>query len=164
MAGEKDAPDSGDSPFAYDAAAPDAWDPALASDDRSGLTADQCVIRGERFFARGILVIPVLDAEPDFEWGVWMEISEGSFERMSDLWETAQREREPPYPGWLANDLPAYEQPTVGMLGRMKTRPVGKRPHIEVSATEHPLAVEQREGITVARVHEIAAALARRGS
>jgi len=37
------------------------------------------------------------------------------------------------------------------------THPVGVRPEIELEPTEHPLAVEQREGITWERVDEIAA-------
>jgi hypothetical protein len=37
------------------------------------------------------------------------------------------------------------------------TRPVGERPFVELEPTEHPLAVEQRTGITLDRVREIAA-------
>jgi hypothetical protein len=146
-------------PFAFHAEAPDAWSPQRADDPESGLTADQCVIGGERFFARGLLVLPVRDADEDFTWGVWVELSSGSFERMSELWETPNREREPPYPGWLANALPGYRQSTLGMLARMKTQPVGLAPLVEVSADDHQLSAEQHEGITLARVREIAAAL-----
>ena len=149
----------GGSPFAFHAAAPDAWTAELAGDPESGLTADQCVIGGERFFARGLLVLPVRDAEEDFTWGVWVELSPGSFERMSELWETPNREREPPYPGWLANALPGYQASTLGMLARMTTRPVGLAPLVQVSADDHPLSAEQQQGIDVARVREIAAAI-----
>ena len=148
-----------DVPFAFHAEAPDAWSADLASDDASGLTADQCVIRGERWFVRGRLVLPVTDAEPDFTWGVWVEVSEGSFERMTELWTEPRRVREPPYPGWLANALPAYSAPTIGMLARLKTQPVGVAPLVQVSADDHPLFAEMSSGITVARVREIAAAL-----
>jgi hypothetical protein len=147
--------------FAFHAASPDAWTDELASDPESALTDDQCVIAGERFFVRGLIVLAVRDAEEDFRWGAWVEVSSGSFERMSELWETPNREREPPYPGWLANALPAYEQPTLGMLARMKTQPVGRAPLIAISADDHPLSVEQQQGITLARVREIADALAR---
>jgi hypothetical protein len=34
--------------------------------------------------------------------------------------------------------------------------PVGQRPLVELEPTDHPLAVEQREGITIARVQEFA--------
>jgi hypothetical protein len=150
---------AGDLPFAFHAEAPDAWDPAMASDPDSGLTGDQCVIGGERYFVRGLLVIPVAGAEEDFTWGVWVEVSEGSFERMSELWQTPNREREPPYPGWLANALPSYAASTLGMLARVKTRPVGLKPVVQVSADDHPLSVEQQQGIPLDRVREIAAAL-----
>ena len=36
------------------------------------------------------------------------------------------------------------------------TQPVGERPLIELEPTDHPLAVEEREGITLARVRAIA--------
>lgn len=146
-------------PFAHHAAAPDAWDPAADDDPESGLTADQCVLHGTRFFVRGLLVLPVRDAEDDFTWGTWVEVSSGSFERMSELWQTPHREREPPYPGWLANALPAYARSTLGMLARLRTQPVGRAPLVEVSADDHPLSAEQHDGITLARVAEIAAAL-----
>jgi hypothetical protein len=34
-------------------------------------------------------------------------------------------------------------------------RPLNKRPLVELEPTDHPLAVEQRNGITMARVREI---------
>lgn len=46
---------------------------------------------------------------------------------------------------------------------RVHTRPVGERPVIELEPTDHPLAVEQRTGITLDRVREIAAALLHSG-
>ncbi|MYX38659.1 DUF2199 domain-containing protein [Streptomyces sp. SID8377] len=39
------------------------------------------------------------------------------------------------------------------------TRPVGTRPLMELEPTDHPLAVEQRTGITQDRVREIAMAV-----
>ena len=48
---------------------------------------------------------------------------------------------------------------TLHLKTHVHTRAVGQRPLIELEATEHPLAVEQRNGITMERVREIAAAL-----
>ncbi len=42
------------------------------------------------------------------------------------------------------------------------TRPVGARPLIELEPTDHPLAVEQRDGISWDRIQQIAE-LARHG-
>jgi hypothetical protein len=36
------------------------------------------------------------------------------------------------------------------------TQPVGIRPKIELEPTSHPLAIEQKQGITMERVQQIA--------
>jgi hypothetical protein len=43
----------------------------------------------------------------------------------------------------------------VNLKTRVHLRDHGIRPLIELEPTEHPVAVEQREGISVARVSEI---------
>jgi hypothetical protein len=58
--------------------------------------------------------------------------------------------------GW--NSTPGGVKPTY-LKTHVHTRPVGQRPYIELEPTDHPLAVEQRNGITMARVRDIAAAL-----
>jgi hypothetical protein len=68
-------------------------------------------------------------------------------------------QREQPYFGWLSTELPLYQPSTLSLKARVHTQPVGQRPFIEVEPTDHPLAVEQRTGITLARVQEIAEAL-----
>ena len=61
--------------------------------------------------------------------------------------------------GELSTTLPLYVPPTLNLKTHVHTRPVGVRPLIELEPTDHPLAVEQREGITTQRVEEIAAQL-----
>ncbi|MFD9615564.1 DUF2199 domain-containing protein [Streptomyces sp. NPDC059083] len=39
---------------------------------------------------------------------------------------------------------------------KLHTQPIGDRPLVELEPTDHPLAVEQRTGITSARVQWIA--------
>ena len=72
------------------------------------------------------------------------------------LWTTPGRESEPPYFGFLCTELPLYQPSTLGLKTMVHTQPVGYRPTVELESTEHPLAVEQRTGITLARVQEIA--------
>jgi hypothetical protein len=85
-------------------------------------------------------------------------LSKENFKRAVQFWETVGRENEPPYFGWLSSRLPLYPE-TLSLKTNVHTRPVGQRPFIELEPTDHPLAVEQRNGITMARVREIAAAL-----
>ncbi len=63
------------------------WDPSLAGDESSTLEQEQCVIKGEHFFVRGRLVIPVTGAAPgtEFDWGVWVSLSRGNFTRAQVL-------------------------------------------------------------------------------
>ncbi|GAA4554599.1 hypothetical protein GCM10023192_89470 [Amycolatopsis samaneae] len=114
------------------------------------------MIGGEHFFVRARLLLPVTDAAEEFEWGVWVSLSEPSFDRMTQLWTDPRRTSEPPCFGWLSTELPLYEPTTLNLKTRVHSQPVGTRPTVELEPTDHPLAVEQRTGITVARVRDIA--------
>jgi hypothetical protein len=98
----------------------------------------------------------VIDDERDFEWGAWVSLSQDSFERMSAVWEQPGRERERPVFGWLATELSVYVPSTSNLKTIVHTQPVGLRPLIELEPTEHPLAVDQREGVSLARVQKFA--------
>ena len=60
--------------------------------------------------------------------------------------------------GWLANELPGYEPSTLQLETMLQPDPApGMRPFVEVERSDHPLSIEQRESITVARVREFVA-------
>ncbi|MFI0986366.1 DUF2199 domain-containing protein [Streptomyces exfoliatus] len=101
------------------------------------------------------------DSGDTFSWGVWVSLSEENFARTHDLWDDPAREQEPPYFGWLSTELPVYPHSTLQLKTHVHTRAVGQRPLIELEPTDHPLAVEQREGITTSRVRELADLLLR---
>ena len=146
--------------MSYGTDAPAYWDPSLAGDKSSTLGQEQCIIKDEHFFVRGRLVIPVTDAAgTEFDWGVWVSLSRGSFTRALSLWTTLGRERERPYFGWMSTELPLYQPSTLLLKTRVHTQAVGQRPLIELEPTDHPLTVEQHAGITLARVQEIAETL-----
>lgn len=141
------------------APAPDYWTPDLGDDPDSDLSSDQCVIKGQAFFVLGLIEIPVTDTGEVFTWGVWVSLSEQNFARVSRLWDIAGRETEPSSFGWLSTELPIYSPTTINLKTNLRTRPLGERPAVELEPTAHPLAVEQREGITRARVQRIAEVL-----
>jgi hypothetical protein len=151
-------------PMSYGTDAPAYWDSSFADDESSTLEQEQCVIKAERFFVRGRLVIPVIDAPSgtEFDWGVWVSLSRDNFARALSLWTTPGREQEPPYFGWLSTELPVYQPSTLSLKTRVHTQAVGTRPFVELEPTDHPLAVEQRAGITLGRVQEIAETLLHR--
>lgn len=147
----------------YTAEAPAVWESAFADADDCLLSSDQCVIRAQHYFVKGLIEIPVIDSDEVFSWGVWVSLSRENFSRAADLWENPSRESEEPYFGWLTTDLPVYPATTLNLKTYVHTRPVGERPFVELEPTDHPLAVEQRTGITLDRVREIAAAVLHAG-
>ncbi|WP_435975357.1 DUF2199 domain-containing protein [Streptomyces sp. Qhu_M48] len=148
----------------YTAHASAVWEPVFAEADDCLLSSDQCVVQAQHYFVKGLIEIPVIGSDEVFSWGVWVSLSRDNFSRAADLWDRPGREAEDPYFGWLTTDLPVYPPTTLNLKTHLHTRPVGERPCVELEPTDHPLAVEQRTGITLDRVREIAAAVFHAGS
>lgn len=130
-------------------------------EQRVHLSSDQCIIDNEFFFVRSCLEIPILESAEALVWGVWVSLSEKSFDRMNELWTNSGRESELPYFGWLSTEIPSYPS-TLNLKTQVHTQPVGERPLIELEPSDHPLAIDQRDGISMARVQEIAELLLHR--
>jgi hypothetical protein len=146
-----------DLPLSYGAPAPLLWLllPENERGKRAKLSSDQCEIDREYFFILGNIEIPIIGTEQIFSWSVWVSLSAANYARARKLWRKKGRESEPPYFGWLNTLLPGYPD-TLNLKTNVYTRPVGLRPHIELEPTDHPLAIEQREGISLERIQEIA--------
>ena len=124
---------------------------------------DFCVVDEREFFIRGCLEIPVRGAPGPLIYGVWTSLSDNSFRRARELAAGAPLPPdEPPWFGWFANSLDGYPE-TLLLKARVQARPGGMRPTIELEPTDHPLAVEQREGITAERLIEIVRRLVHAG-
>jgi hypothetical protein len=121
---------------------------------RVDATSDQCVVDGQHFFILGNLDVALRDSSNFIRWSVWTTLSERNFLRASELWNAAGREAEPPYFGWLSNQVPGYPD-TLHVKTVVHTQPVGIRPRIEIIEEDHPLWVEQREGISPERFQEL---------
>ncbi len=134
------------------------WRAEFERNGRGSLGSDDCQI-DDNYFFRGLIQVPVLGVEQPFEWGVWVSQSEESFTRAILSWETPGREHDPPTFGWLSTELTLYEPSTLNLATMLHRRPVGLRPLVVLEPTDHPLAVDQRDGITLERVREIATAL-----
>lgn len=119
---------------------------------------DACVIDGKWFFMRGCIEIPIVDMDELFVWGAWVSLSAESFERAKELWTATNLENEPAKFGWLCNRIPVYPD-TYALHANVRLRSNNLRPAIELHQSDHPLAVEQRQGITRARVEEIVGAM-----
>jgi hypothetical protein len=122
---------------------------------RCVLLDETCTIDNQHFLIKGNIEIPVHGQAQPFVWTVWSSLSQASFERALRLWEDPRRRAEPPYFGWLSVVLPGYPN-TLELAMHVHSREVGARPSFELEPTDHPLAVEQQQGISLARVQEFA--------
>jgi len=122
-------------------------------DRRCQLTADTCVIDEEAFFIRGCIEIPVAGTEEPFTWGAWVSFSPENFQTFRRLLDESDRDGFGPFFGWLSASMKGYPE-AEGLKTKVHLRN-GIRPYIELEPTDHPLAVEQRTGITVERVGQI---------
>jgi hypothetical protein len=129
--------------------------PPVQRERRIELTSDTCVIDGTLFFVRGCLEIPVQSHEEPFSWGVWCLLSPDSFRRYEELFDRVEREAGESFFGWLCSTIPGYPE-TQQLKTMVRVRPWPTRPFVELEPTDHPLALEQQEGITAARAREIA--------
>lgn len=139
---------------------PIAWLMATEEERSFGeINADLCTVHGD-YFIRGLLEIPIIGSTHRMVWGVWTSLSEESFRIVNDRWEAPDRAGDEPRFGWLCTQLPipAYEW-EYPLKSLVYTQPPGVRPRIVLEATDHPLAVDQRTGITRERAESMCESL-----
>ena len=136
--------------------------PEMHRAKRCDLGSDDCVIDGEHFFVRGCLEIPVLGEVDPLTWGVWVSLSKASHLQWVESFDLEHRSHIGPFFGWLNARLGPYPD-TMNLKTRVHLRDGGIRPLLELEPTEHPLAREQREGISAERVAELFSAVVHDG-
>jgi len=144
-------------PLAYGPDAPIYWY-GLSPEERTTrfeLNEDTAILDGEHYFIRGRIEIPIREFDDPFVWVAWSSLSRDDFAKLSEVWLSPDRERLPPMFGWLSSELEGYPS-TVNLKVNVHQRAPGARPVIEVEPTDHPLAVEQRAGMSWERVQELA--------
>jgi hypothetical protein len=145
--------------MSYAAAAPYNWFsvPEAERAARTELSDDICIIDKSERYIRGCVEIPVIDGSEIFVWGVWVSVSEESLRYILDHWESEIPPDEPPRFGWLSTWIQGYPDPQ-DIKCHVFLRSGNLRPRIVLEPTDYLLAVEQRDGITLERVKQIAAA------
>jgi hypothetical protein len=128
------------------------WEVATSSNI---LTEDFCILEGEHFFVRCLLRLPLVD-KPDssLTFCIWSTLSRANFDLYLDTFDGGEQGGLGPWFGWFSNRLIGYPD-TFNLKCHVQPRADRQRPLIELEPTEHPLAIEQRAGITFDRVLEI---------
>jgi hypothetical protein len=120
---------------------------------RVALSDSTCVIDDEWFFIRGSIEIPVRGYREPLSYSVWLSVSRDSFGRFAAIPADPPTNHES-YFGWLCTAIPGY--PDTQLLKTVvHVRTSLLRPCVQLEASDHPLAIEQREGIDVWRVQQI---------
>ena len=131
--------------------------PAEARAEAAHFTDDLCDYGG-RFFIRGLLLVPFLEAQGSFGWGVWAEVDLSVFMRYLDFYD-ADGTNEPPLDGTLANELPAYAS-SAGSPLKIQFQTQTQRPAFILRQEDFGrLASEQRGGMDSARYHKVLEAI-----
>ena len=109
-----------------------------------------CIIRypdqTDRFI-RVVLDIPIIDHEETLEYGVWVSVSEASF---NDYRAHFDDDHEATYFGMICNHIAGYEPSTMFLHCNVNTQPDSRRPFIAPHQAEHPLVRDYTHGISYA--------------
>jgi hypothetical protein len=114
------------------------------------LDTDFCIIKYndqvDRFI-RCTLTQKVIDHCEDLEYGLWVSLSEKSFDNYLENFENESHETT--YFGWLSNDLPEYDFSSGSVPTTVITRTGDQRPEIVPHQDyDHPFVDDYFKGIT----------------
>lgn len=113
--------------------------------------ADVCVIDGDAFLIRAYLPIPV-EGCGELRHGVWVLVDESAFRKYATF--EGDGSSEPPFEGRVSSEIPGY--PSTFLLdAEVQLGQASQRPRVHLKPSGHLLSTEQREGISMARVHEV---------
>ena len=133
---------------------PDHWFdvPEEERERRIWFHSDLCVIDEKDFFIRGVIEIHVHDYPQVFGFGVWVSQKRENFYTYLDNFKSDQIG---PFFGWLCTRINYYDEDTLLLKTQAHFRSGGLRPYIELERTDHPLAIDQSDGITLDKAFEI---------
>ncbi|APW36689.1 hypothetical protein RD110_05355 [Rhodoferax koreense] len=123
------------------------------------ISSDFCTIKHEEgtdYFIRAVLEVPIHGVEEPYLWGVWVSLSERSFNRYVETYDSPVEGDG--FFGWVCNAIPAYPYDgsraadVVVQLGGQRPKVVLHRGDPE----DDPLVVDQVHGISVSRAQQIA--------
>ena len=114
------------------------------------ISTDFCVIKHKEQtdrFIRTTLTIPINNACEDLDYGVWVSLSEKSYKEYKSEFKNNVEGKT--YFGMISNEIPDYEESTLGLHVNVNTRSGGIRPELSVHRIEHQLISDLENGITI---------------
>lgn len=114
------------------------------------ISSDFCVITHEDQtdrFIRTTLKMQINDACEDLDYGIWVSLSEKSFDEYEAEFKNNVDGKT--YFGMICNEIPDYEESTLGLHVNVNTQSGGVRPEITPHQNEHKLITDWEKGITI---------------
>ncbi len=85
---------------------------------------------------------------------MWSSLSKDNFDLYLKTFDSGEQGSLGPWFGWFSNRLLDYPE-TLSLKCQVHPRDGRIRPWIKLEPTEHPLAIEQQQGITFDRILEL---------
>jgi len=126
----------------------------IKKEGKSG--SDLCYYKDEdgyHYFVRVIVEIPIIGIEDPFMWGVWVSLSEESYEHYVETFDEPDIDKA--YFGWFSNYLPYYDQ-TYALATEVIPRENGERPYLNIHEVDHEFYDDFKNGITIEKAQKIA--------
>jgi len=101
-------------------------------------------------FIRCLLPLPVPQLSDEFCFGVWMSVSENSWNVYRDGYDSGHYEEELCF-GYLMHDIPEYEGSLL-LHANVVFQSGNLRPKVFLHDADHPLVAAQRDGVDVAQI------------
>nr|WP_255548189.1 DUF2199 domain-containing protein [Erythrobacter ani] len=149
-------------PFDLACGAPDVWPHEKVHEQNSALrwdgdflSEDFCVLDGQHFMVRTVLMIPVIGLKDQFGFGCWSSLSRANFEKYIDGFDSGQYADLGPWDGWLMNRFKYFQDEPDPIAVDVQPKLGRLRPELSPMDDAHPLAVAQRDGISPEQMLEI---------
>lgn len=120
--------------------------PEAERPNRVRLSSDLCVIDEDAYFIRGLIEIPIRNHQESLGIGAWVSQKEENFRAYEENFDSPEIG---PFFGWLSSDFVYGGARTLNLKTMVRFQRGNLRPNIELEPTDHPLAVAQRDGITL---------------
>lgn len=114
------------------------------------ISDDFCIIRHDDQtdrFIRTVMTIQINDACEDLDYGLWVSVSEKTFNEYKTNFK--KEARAATYFGMICNEIPDYENSTLGLHVNVNTRNGGIRPELFPHQKDHQLVRDWEDGITI---------------
>ncbi|MHA7099211.1 DUF2199 domain-containing protein [Roseivirga pacifica] len=124
----------------------------LDDDEKREITEinpDFCIIKHDDqtdFFIRTFLRIDLNDACGCFDYGVWVSVSQKTFDEYHSEFNSADKAKS--YFGRIANEIGDYDESTLGIHVNVDTNLNGNRPELSPHESTHQLVQDWKAGIS----------------